>query len=137
MVVCGVDIKAREANLVLVGTGDDVTVHIKCATKKLALNDDKDATSLQTLRGAIEAFALKHNIETFVIKTRQSSGTRAASGITFKIETLFQLSGAPVTFVSPPTLAKFAKSNKGGVPAGVAKYQEDAYRAGAWWLADQ
>jgi hypothetical protein len=137
VVVCGVDIKAREANLILVGTDDDVTIHIRCTTKKLALNEDKDATSLQTLRGAIEAFALTHNVEAFVIKTRQSSGPRAASGITFKIEALFQLSGTPVDFISPQTLAKFAKSNKGGVPAGVAKYQEDAYRAGAWQLAGQ
>lgn len=137
MVVCGVDIKAREANLVLVGTDDDVTVHIACATKKLALNDDKDATALQTLKAAIEAFALKHNVEAFIIKTRQLTGARAASGITFKIEAIFQLSGTPVAFVSPQTLAKFAKSNMGGVPSGVAKYQEDAYRAGSWRLTGQ
>ncbi len=135
MVVCGVDIKAKDAILVLVSIDDDVTYHIKCATKKLALNDDKDATSLVTLKSAIEAFALKHNVEVFVIKTRQSSGTRAASGITFKIEALFQLSGTPVEFVSPQTLAKFAKGNKGGVPVGVAQYQEDAYRGGAWRIA--
>lgn len=137
MIVCGMDIRSNEANLVLVGIENDVTVHIKCATKKLVLNDDKDAKSLETLKGAIEAFAMKHKVERFVIKARQSSGRMAASGVTFKIEALVQLSGIPVDFVSAPTLAKFAKGNKGGVPASVAKYQEDAYRAGAWRLADQ
>lgn len=137
MIVCGIDIKSNEANLVLVQIEHDVTAHIKCATKKLALNDDKDTTSLETLKSAIEAFGMKHKVERFVIKDRQSRGKMAASGLTFKIEALFQLSGIPVDFVSAPTLAKFAKGNKGGIPASVAKYQEDAYRAGAWRLADQ
>lgn len=135
MIVCGVDIKSKTANLVLVGTEDDVTVHLKCVTKKLELNDDRDAKSLSTLKGAIEAFAQKNNVDSFVIKTRQLSGQMAASGITFKIEALFQLSGVSVEFVSPQTLTKFSKGNQGGIPTGVAKYQEDAYRAGAWRLA--
>ncbi|KQX20698.1 DUF3010 family protein [Sphingomonas sp. Root1294] len=131
------DIRSNEATLVLVEAKDDVTVYIKCATKKLALNDDKEANSLNTLKAAIEAFAMKHDVETFIIKARQSSGRMAASGVTFKIEALFQLAGTPVEFVSAPTLSKFAKSNKGGIPTGVAKYQEDAFRAGAWRLAGQ
>lgn len=135
MIVCGVDLKAKEAIMVLVGNDDDLTVHVKCATKKLVLNDDRDAKSLDTLKAAIAAFAVKNNVKAFVIKARQSTGPRAAGGITFKIEALFQLSGTPVEFISPPTLAKFAKGNKGGVPTSLSKYQEDAYRAGAWRLA--
>lgn len=137
MVVCGVDIRGKEAILVLVGIDDDVAIHINCATKKLALLDDKDAKSLETLKTAISSFAQKHGVKEFVIKSRHSTGPRAAGGITFKIETLIQLSGTPVQFISPPTLAKFAKGNKGGVPAGLSRYQEDAFRAGAWRLAGQ
>ena len=137
MVVCGVDIKSKVANIVLVETKDDLTVHLKCATKKLELNDDRDAKSLATLKTAIEAFALKHGVEAFVIKSRQPAGKLSASGVTFKIEALFQLSGVPVEFVSPQALTKFAKSNKGGIPVGVAKYQEDAFLAGAKHLADR
>ncbi|HEY0032269.1 MAG TPA: DUF3010 family protein [Devosia sp.] len=137
MTVCGVDIKAKEAILILVDTDDEETsIHVECATKKLVLNDDRDPKSLENLKAAIEAFALKNNVEQFVVKTRQSTGRMAAGGVTFKIEALFQLSGTPVEFVSPPTLAKFAKSNKGAAPAGLAKYQEDAFRAGAWLLAN-
>ena len=136
MVVCGVDIKANEAIVVLVGSEDDLLVHVQCATKRLALNDDRDAKSLDTLKAAISAFAMKNNVEAFVIKARQSTGQRAAGGITFKIEALFQLSGTPVQFVSPPTLASFAKGNKSGVPTSLSQYQKDAYRAGAWRLAD-
>ncbi len=68
------------------------------------------------MKSAIEAFALQNKVDSFVIKSRQATGPRAGGGITFKIETLFQLSGTPVVFISPPTLAKFAKSNLGRRP---------------------
>ncbi|MCD2316084.1 DUF3010 family protein [Sphingomonas sp. IC-11] len=129
------DIKSKTANLVLVSRDDDVNVHVKSTTKKLELNDDRDTGALVTLKAAIEAFALKHNVEEFVIKSRQSSGQMAASGVTFKIETLFQLSGTSVEFVSPQTLLKFSKTNEGGVPSSLAKYQEEAFRAAAWRIS--
>lgn len=94
----------------------------------MALNDDRDVQALLTLKSSIEAFAHNHNVETFVIKTRLGKGKLAAGGITFKIEALFQLSMTPVKFISPQTLAKFAKTNLGGVPEGVFEYQKDAYR---------
>jgi hypothetical protein len=109
--------------------------HVKRDTKKLTLIDDRDKKCLSTMKSAIEAFALQNKISAFVIKSRQATGPRAGGGITFKIETLFQLSETPVEFVSPPTLAKFAKSNLGGIPSSVVGYQTDAYRAGAWYLS--
>jgi hypothetical protein len=133
--VCGVDIKGKEAILALVQGSSDESVHVECVTKKLTLLDDRDTKSLSTMKSAIEAFALQNEVSSFVIKTRQATGSRAGGGITFKIETLFQLSGTPVVFISPQTLAKFAKSNLGGVPTSVVGYQNDAYRAAAWHLA--
>lgn len=135
MIVCGVEIKGKEAILALVQSSPEETGHVECATKKLTLIDDRDAKSLSTMKSAIEAFALQNNVDTFVIKSRLATGPRASGGITFKIETLFQLSGTPVVFISPPTLAKFAKSNLGGLPPSVVGYQTDAYRAGAWRLS--
>lgn len=135
VIVCGVDIKGKEAMLALVSSSPEESIHIKCATKKLALADDRDAQSLSTLKDAIEALAQQYKVDAFVIKTRQLRGPLAGGGITFKIEALFQLSGTPVLFVSPPTLAKFAKGNQGGIPATVLAYQADAYRAGAWHIS--
>ncbi len=135
MVVCGVEIKGREAILAIVQSSPEESVHVKCTTKKLALLDDRDVKSLSVMKSAIEAFALQNKVSSFVIKSRQATGPRAGGGVTFKIETLFQLSGTPVVFISPPTLAKFAKSNQGGIPTSVVGYQTDAYGAGAWYLS--
>ncbi|MBR0644839.1 DUF3010 family protein [Plastoroseomonas hellenica] len=135
MIVCGVEIKGKEAILCLVQRSPDGSVHIKSDIKKLALIEERDARSLVNMKSSIEAFAHQNGLGAFVIKTRQSSGILASGGTTFKIEALFQLSGTPVVFVSPPALSAFAKGNLGGVPSSVVGYQADAYRAGAWHLA--
>jgi len=135
VIVCGVDIKSKAAILALVRSSADESVHTACAAKKLTLLDDRDKKSLSTMKSAIEAFALENKVEAFVIKSRHATGPRAGGGITFKIETLFQLSNTPVEFISAPTLAKFSKSNLGGVPSSVFAYQTDAYRAAAWYLS--
>ncbi|MGF7149727.1 hypothetical protein FHS96_003378 [Sphingomonas zeicaulis] len=137
VVICGVDIKGKEAILAIIRSdSDDNIEHLQCATKKLALHDHEDTASLEALIKAIKAFANENKIDGFVIKSRQATGKLAAGGITFKIETLFQLSGTEVTFVSPPTLTAFAKkSNLATSPQSVNRYQVDAYRAAAWKLA--
>lgn len=135
MIVCGVDIKAKEARLALVEGLPEQSVHIKCTTKKLALLNDEDLQSLLTMQASIAAFASQNKVDAFVIKGRQSSGDRASGGITFKIEALFQLLGTPVVFVKSQTLARFAKGNLGGVPSSILAYQQDAYRAASWHLS--
>lgn len=130
MIVCGVDIKAKESVLAVVQSDSDEWKHLQCDTKKLALKDDRDAELLVSLRSAIEEFARDNKVDVFAIKSRLATGPRSAGGVTFKIEALFQLSGIPVVFVSPQAIAKLAKSNAGGLPKSVLAYQTDAYRAG-------
>lgn len=136
MVVCGVEIKGKEAILVLVEIKSETTVQIKCETKKLQMVDHQDTKVIEDLLATIKAFAHEHAVEVFVVKSRAMAGMMAGGGITFKIETVFQLSGTPIAFVSAQTLAKFAKSNLGGIPDGLFGYQHDAYRVGAYHLAN-
>lgn len=130
VIVCGVDIKAKEAVLAVVKGGSEGWAHVTCETKKLSLKDDRDAKMLASMKSAIEEFARDNKIDAFAIKSRHAKGTMAAGGITFKIEALFQLSGIPVVFISPQAIAKLAKSNVGGLPTTVLAYQTDACRAG-------
>jgi Protein of unknown function (DUF3010) len=134
--VCGVEIKGKEAILVLVDVKSETSVQIKCETKKLQMVDHQDTKVIEDMLATIKAFAHEYKVEVFVIKSRALSGMMAGGGITFKIETVFQLSGTATAFVSPQTLAKFAKSNLGGIPSGLFAYQQDAYRAGAYYLAN-
>jgi len=129
VIVCGVDIKAKEAILAVVESSSDDWQHLKCSTKKLSLTDDRDPKALLTLKSAIEEFARQNKVDAFALKTRLATGTRAAGGVTFKIEALFQLAGTPVAFISPQAIAKIAKTNLGGLPSSILAYQADACRA--------
>ena len=135
VVVCGVDLTANKAVLAIVQTTPDGSIHIPCQTKRLILGDDRDVGALEIMRNAIGSFAHQNAIEIFVIKARMATGRMASGGVSFKIETLFQLSGVPVGFVSAQALARFGKTNMGGVPSSVLAYQEDAFKCGALYLA--
>lgn len=135
MKICGVEIKSREAILAIVEIdAEGNLMHIKSASKKLTLEDDRDSKSVGVLHEAIKAIAKDHELACFVIKTRQAKGTMASGGITFKIEGLFQISGVPVEFVSPQAVSKTAGKNAGGVPSSVNQYQRDAYLAAVSYL---
>lgn len=134
MIVCGVELKASEARLVLVSVKGDDPHHIGCKTRKLSLGDDKDSSAVKGLLQAVKTFAHEHGVDVFAIKARAKGGKRGGGAVSFKIETLFQLSDCEVVFVNPVALSKFAKTNLGGIPGGILKYQEDAYRCGVYHL---
>lgn len=136
MRICGVDIKGKEAVLAIVCSDDESNLtHVDSTSRKLKLPDDRDNEQLKVMHRTIKAFAIEHEIERFVIKTRKGTGPMASGGITFKIEGLFQLSDTPVEFVSPQALGQFSKKNAGTPPPSVQKYQKDAYIAAAFYLA--
>lgn len=135
MIVCGVDLKASEARLALVSVNSDASpYHIGCKTKKLILDEDKNTDSVKTFLQAVKTFAHENGVDAFAIKARAKKGAMSGGAVSFKMEVLFQLSDREVVFVNPVALAKFAKSNLGGIPAGVLIYQNDAYLCGAYHL---
>lgn len=134
MRVCGVDIKASEANLVVCEPSAGAAIPLKLATKRLKLAEPGGGAELKSLLRAIEAFLHENNVDALAIKQRQSRGTMSASGVTFKIEALFELAQPSVYMVHGKTLEKFSKCNVAGVPADLPKFQTDAFLSAAWRL---
>jgi hypothetical protein len=137
VIVCGVDLKSNEARLCIVTVKSDEPTAISCKTKKITLADDKDCKSVNAFFQAVKSFATENKIDTFSIKSRAKNGLMAGGAISFKMEAIFQLSGSEVSFVNAVALSKFAKTNLGGIPSGILKYQEDAYLCGAYILKDK
>lgn len=138
MKICGVTITGSEANLAIVSLDEQGSVqHHAAETRKIALADEKSVESLKAFGKAITSFAHEHGVDQFCIKAREHTGRMAGGGISFKIETLIQLfGGKDVHFVHPNTLNKFAKTNHGGVPAGLVGYLQDPFKAGAYHLIE-
>lgn len=134
MRVCGVDLKGSEALLAIVSTDGDKAIHIPCATKRIALSDDKDAEAVRAFLQTIRTFHHENAIDAFAIKSRAHGGKMGGGAVSFKLETLFQLVECETAFVNPVALAKFARGNLGVVPESILRYQEDAYRCAAFHL---
>lgn len=131
--ICGIDIQSNEAVLVLVTAEDGAAQISPRPIKKLALSHHHDATQMRQFMAAVESFFKENHVNEVVIKER-TGGLAAASGITFKIEALIQLSHPSVSFVHGNTLRAFGKTNAGALPDGLLKYQREAYLAAAWKL---
>ncbi|TBD19639.1 DUF3010 family protein [Rhizobium ruizarguesonis] len=129
--VCGVQIKSNEAILVIVEDSAAGAKHIQSPTKKLILEDDKKQSSLKSFLIAAEAFMRENHIECIAIKNRSGSGQMAASGVTFKIEALLQLTVANVAYAAPNMLSKVAASNAATPPDSLHSYQRDAFLSAA------
>jgi len=125
--VCGLQIKASEAILVIVEEQAGAPALLACKTKRLLLKNHEDGAELESFMQAARSFVHQNAIEVVAIKKRAGSGAMASSGVTFKIEALFQLAHKNVVFVSPQAITAFSKTNVGGIPNGLAAYQSDAY----------
>lgn len=132
MRVCGLHIMANEAIVVVVEPSQDGISVI--TSKKLALANHENADDLHALLKTVGSFLQEYLVEVVAIKKRAGSGGMAASGVTFKIEALFQLSHKNLVYISPQAITKFSGTNLGGLPAGLRAYQKDAFFAAGCYL---
>lgn len=88
------------------------------------------------MKMAIDSYLQEQKIEAVVIKER-ATGRMGASGVTFKIEALFQMAHPYVVLVHGNTLRTFAKKNVAGAPSTLTGYQKDAFTAAAWLLNEK
>ncbi|WP_425640279.1 DUF3010 family protein [Agrobacterium radiobacter] len=134
MKVCGLQIKASEAILVIVEDQAGVPALLECKTKRLLLGNHEDGAELESFMQAAKSFVHQNAIDVIAVKKRAGSGAMASSGVTFKIEALFQLAHKDIVFISPQAITAFSKTNVGGLPNGLAAYQRDAYLSAGVYL---
>lgn len=135
MKVCGVTIKSKTAELAIVESGEDGPILVQCGTKKIELADDRNAADIRSFLHAIKTFAHENGVDTFAVKARAHRGQKAGGAVSFKIETLIQLvEDTDCVLVNAVALSNFAKKNVAGLPDGLLRYQEDAYRSAAYHL---
>lgn len=134
--ICGVDIKASQAIITVCDPSPGAAIPLNIGTTKLTLKAD-DGADLKSFMRAVQGIINDNSIDCIIIKERLSKGPRSASGVTFKIEALFQLCHDDTRFVHSKTLEKFKKDNKAGIPANLPKIQHDSFLASAWLLNEK
>lgn len=128
MIVCGIELSASEARLVILNGGKGGFVHVAIKPQKLALADDENPDEVKAFQDAAYAFLRENHIEKVAIKKRMKRGDFAGGPVSFKLEAIFQLyKGCPVSLVSPPSIAATQRTHAPSIPTGVRKYQQIAF----------
>ena len=137
MRVCGCEISAQEVRLAVVHLDDEGKVEMfRPKTTRIELEDDTSEADLRSFMAALHEFARENQVETFAIKTRAKKGRMAGGAVSFKIETLIQLTeGCHTTFVNPVALSHFAKKEVKEYPEKLPVYLKNAFLSGAYALA--
>jgi len=70
MIVCGIEMAASEARLVILDGNKSSFNHINIDPRKLKISDDENADEIQAFRDTLYTFFRENKIETVAIKKR-------------------------------------------------------------------
>jgi hypothetical protein len=128
MKVCGVDLSAHDA-IVVILNGTRTSWHlVNCEPRKITLPDDEDAGQVRAFRDAMDAFVKHHGIQRTAVKKRGKKGKFAGGSVSFKMEGLIQLIGTCDVILLPvQTIAKVAKEHPNAFPEELNQYQREAF----------
>ena len=136
MRVCGCEISAQEVRLAVVDLDDEGKVEmLRPKTTRIELEDDTSEADLRSFMAKLDEFARENEVGTFAIKTRAKKGRMAGGAVSFKIETLIQLTeGCHTRFVNPVALSNFATKEVKEYPEKLPVYLKNAFLSGAYTL---
>lgn len=133
-VICGIELKSSEAIIAIVDSEDGQVGYVDTDPKRMQIADDENVADVQSFFDTFRNFLRDNHIEQIVIKKRAKRGQMAGGAVTFKLEGLIQLNGTvPIDFISGQAIAAYQKRHALDVPAGLNRYQEQAYLAASIW----
>lgn len=132
MLVCGVELTAKEAVICLLGLKQGAFNVADCRTRQFALPKQFDTQDIRDFHFAFQKLMQDYGVDEVVIIERQPKGKFAGSAISFKLETAIQLQELPVTLIGHTTMKEQLKRNP--VQAdyeelGLKKFQLTAFQA--------
>jgi hypothetical protein len=124
MNICGIELKANNAILVVLKDNEYIDTKIK----KIIVEDDEKQEDIRKFCNEFLDFLQKNEIEKIFIKKRAKKGNFSGGAVTFKMEGLIQLNPlCSVELISTQTVSSFEKKNQIQFPKELNKYQEQAY----------
>lgn len=124
MNICGIELKANNAVLVVLNNKNYIDTKIK----KIILENDEKQEDIRKFCNEFLDFLQKNQIEKIFIKKRVKKGAFSGGAVTFKMEGLIQLNPlCEVELISSNTISSFEKKNQIEFPKELKKYQEQAY----------
>jgi hypothetical protein len=128
MRVCGVDLKASDAIVVVIDGTKDNFVIVDTGVKKISLGDTHNSEDVQTFKETFHSFVKNHNIDKIGIKKRNTKGQFAGGATSFKIEGIIQLSqDSTVELIAPVSISSTIKKEPPPAANQLFAYQKSSY----------
>ncbi len=108
MRVCGVELSANDANVVLLNLDNGMFRLPECRTRKVSLQKAATAHELKYFQKTFAQLVQDYKIETIVIRQRPMKGKFAGGAIGFKLEAALELLDGVKVVIMPPTEIKAA-----------------------------
>ena len=128
MRVCGVELKAADAIVVVLEGNKESFEIVDTGVQKISLRDTNNSEDVQAFHEAIHAFVQKHQIDKIGIKKRNTKGRFAGGATSFKMEGIIQLAqDATVALIAPASIASTIKKEEPPAANKLFTYQKGAY----------
>ena len=128
MIVCGIEMTASEARLVVLKGTKSTYSYVGASPPKLVLADDEKPEEVKAFLDAVHAFLRENQVERVAIKKRAKRGQYAGSPVSFKLEGLVQLyPGCDVKLVSPQTISAAKRKKTPLAPQDIDECQQVAF----------
>jgi len=131
MRVCGVELKANDANICLLSLSDELFDIPDCRARRVSLESGSSRQHLQDFQRSFKQLMLDYKVDKVVIRERHMKGKFAGGAIGFKLEATIQLiEGLEVELISAAKIKESLKRNPLSVPfvdTGLKVFQETAF----------
>lgn len=127
--ICGVELTGSKAIFCLLECDGESWEVLTVPTRKLALDDSRDADHVRSTKQILETFFREHAPDLIGIKQRNERGQFAGGAVTFKLEGLIQVAtNTSIEFVAPNAISHTLKDKEVDYPSDLYAYQEEAFR---------
>ncbi|MDB1124708.1 DUF3010 family protein [Vibrio algarum] len=131
MKICGVEISGNDAIVSLLSLSDGVFTIPDCRVAKVSIGDANDTQKMKDFQFSFAKLMEDYQIDSVVIRQRQTKGKFAGGAVGFKLEAAIQLiDGLSVEVITASDIKERLKRNPLAVPfkeTGLKKYQEPAF----------
>ena len=127
MIICGVDLSASNANLVILDCSENSYQLVDAKPEKISLNDDESADEIKSFLNKFHQHMSSFNCELVLIRKRKKTGKFSGGAVSFKMEALIQALDLDIRLVDAPKVNAIARKHKNDFPEKLKKYQENAF----------
>lgn len=131
--VCGIELKASEARIIVIEGSPDNYEIVKLDKDKIKIENSKDQKTVKAFHSEVLEFFAFHDFHQIGIKERMSKGRFAGGAMTFKMEGLIQTSDYPIDIVHTASIKSVTKDLVIDFDS-VKKYQEEALRLAVYLM---